>query len=419
VASNSTNVTITAGVSATFTIIGGGTEPTFQWQISTNNGSTWNNVTGGFGATTASYTTPFLTTNNNQNQFRCVVSVECGGGSTQPSTPATVTVNPSVSTPNGIVMNDTWPEGSWNNQPFDTNNSIWFGTGLSGGQDVMIGTPQGSATLWLGYFIDTSVEDPLPVHLDVGKMVNVSIDFSANDIVASGGNALRIGLFDYSDANAFVTADSGAAGSGGTATGVRGYMLSQNWGTTFNDNTPMEIYLRNGLNSANLMGSIGDFVSLGEGPTGATLSNSAAFQSGTSYTLTLSVARTADRSVNVSAAISGGGSNWVTTVTDTNYVYHRFDAFGIRAVNNTSTASQFNFTRFNVVVTNAPAAPLTSIPLTIGQSGNNVVLSWANPAFNLQAAPAVTGTYTNVPGATSPYTNAASGSQRYFRLLGQ
>ena len=35
----------------------------------------------------------------------------------------------------------------------------------------------------------------------------------------------------------------------------------------------------------------------------------------------------------------------------------------------------------------------------------------------LQAAPAVTGTYTNVPGATSPYTNALTGPQKYFRPL--
>ena len=55
-------------------------------------------------------------------------------------------------------------------------------------------------------------------------------------------------------------------------------------------------------------------------------------------------------------------------------------------------------------------------PLTIQQSGTNVVLTWANSASGLQAAPVVTGTYTNVPGATSPYTNAINGSQQFFRL---
>jgi len=31
--------------------------------------------------------------------------------------------------------------------------------------------------------------------------------------------------------------------------------------------------------------------------------------------------------------------------------------------------------------------------------------------------PAVTGVYTNVPGAASPYTNAITGSQEFFRLM--
>jgi hypothetical protein len=61
------------------------------------------------------------------------------------------------------------------------------------------------------------------------------------------------------------------------------------------------------------------------------------------------------------------------------------------------------------------AAP-TPIPLAIQTVGSDVQLTWTNPQFNLQAAPAVTGTYTNVPGATSPYTTPVSGEQRYFRL---
>jgi uncharacterized delta-60 repeat protein len=56
------------------------------------------------------------------------------------------------------------------------------------------------------------------------------------------------------------------------------------------------------------------------------------------------------------------------------------------------------------------------VPLTLDRIGNQVVLSWPNPAYSLQAAPLVTGVYTNIPGATSPHTNPASGSQQYFRL---
>lgn len=61
----------------------------------------------------------------------------------------------------------------------------------------------------------------------------------------------------------------------------------------------------------------------------------------------------------------------------------------------------------------APAAE----PLLIQLSGSNVTLTWTNSAFSLQAAPLVTGTYTNVPSAASPYVTPVSGDQRYFRLI--
>jgi hypothetical protein len=55
--------------------------------------------------------------------------------------------------------------------------------------------------------------------------------------------------------------------------------------------------------------------------------------------------------------------------------------------------------------------------LTIQPLGTNVLLNWTNAGFYLQAAPALTGAYTNVPGATSPYTNPIAGSKQFFRLI--
>jgi uncharacterized repeat protein (TIGR03803 family) len=59
------------------------------------------------------------------------------------------------------------------------------------------------------------------------------------------------------------------------------------------------------------------------------------------------------------------------------------------------------------------------IPLQIAPSGkNHVVLTWNDPSgvFALQSAPLVTGTYTNIPNATSPFTNAVSSKQQFFQL---
>ena len=41
---------------------------------------------------------------------------------------------------------------------------------------------------------------------------------------------------------------------------------------------------------------------------------------------------------------------------------------------------------------------------------------WSDPAFTLQAAPEATGTYTNIAGATSPYTVGASDARKFYRL---
>jgi len=46
-----------------------------------------------------------------------------------------------------------------------------------------------------------------------------------------------------------------------------------------------------------------------------------------------------------------------------------------------------------------------------------MILSWRNAAFSLQSAPTVAGTFTNIPSATSPYTNRVSSAQQYFRLV--
>jgi uncharacterized repeat protein (TIGR03803 family) len=54
--------------------------------------------------------------------------------------------------------------------------------------------------------------------------------------------------------------------------------------------------------------------------------------------------------------------------------------------------------------------------INVSLLSNTVVLTWNNPAFSLQAAPTASGIYTNVPGAASPYTNAITGSQMFFRL---
>ncbi len=53
-------------------------------------------------------------------------------------------------------------------------------------------------------------------------------------------------------------------------------------------------------------------------------------------------------------------------------------------------------------------------PLGFAQYGTNLVLTWS--AGTLQSAPAATGAYTAVSGATSPYINSVSGGTKFYRL---
>ena len=78
---------VTSGQTATFTAgASGQPTPTVQWQVSTNGGATFSNITGAT-STTLSFTT---SAGQNGNQYRAVFTNTCGGATT---TAATLTLN--------------------------------------------------------------------------------------------------------------------------------------------------------------------------------------------------------------------------------------------------------------------------------------------------------------------------------------
>jgi uncharacterized repeat protein (TIGR03803 family) len=79
----------------------------------------------------------------------------------------------------------------------------------------------------------------------------------------------------------------------------------------------------------------------------------------------------------------------------------------------TTQNANYGFGYGTVFALNVPGLTAT---LNIASSGGHVTLSWTNAAFSLQAAPTVTGVYTNVANAASPYTNAITAQQQFFRL---
>ncbi|MBS1510527.1 MAG: T9SS type A sorting domain-containing protein [Bacteroidetes bacterium] len=96
-----------SGQNVTFSVIANGTAITYQWQLSTDNGTTWNNITNGgvySGATAASLTITGATTAMNTYRYHCVISGTCTPAATTTSallnvyTPITVTTAPANAT---------------------------------------------------------------------------------------------------------------------------------------------------------------------------------------------------------------------------------------------------------------------------------------------------------------------------------
>jgi trimeric autotransporter adhesin len=82
----------------------------------------------------------------------------------------------------------------------------------------------------------------------------------------------------------------------------------------------------------------------------------------------------------------------------------------------TGSGSRDTFGIDNFLLNYSAYGTVSPIPLHIRLDGTNAVMTWSNAAFSLQAAPSVTGSYTNVPGATNPHTHPIAGPQKYFRL---
>jgi hypothetical protein len=161
------NQTVTAGQTATFTVLAAGTAPlSYQWQ---KNGV---NIAG---ATAASYTTPATTTTDSGSTFSVVVSNTAG---TVTSSPATLTVNPA---PAPAIL----PSPA----------SINFGNavvGISSSQALIIKNT-GTATLTISQVtaIGSSFSVSglsLPLNVSAGQQTTITVAFLPTVVAPASGN---------------------------------------------------------------------------------------------------------------------------------------------------------------------------------------------------------------------------------------
>lgn len=144
------NVTACVGQNATFTVATAGSVPAptiFQWQVSTNGGSTWTNLTTG-GSFTPTLTVPSVTLAMNSYRYRVIVTNSCGQSTTSNAAiltvnnPATVTAGtlPRICISDTLVTLVGTPAGG-----------SWSGIGVSGFNFVPSATAVGTYTLTYTY----------------------------------------------------------------------------------------------------------------------------------------------------------------------------------------------------------------------------------------------------------------------------
>ncbi len=141
------NLTVCAGTNATFNVVATGVPAPniYQWQVSTNGGVTWTNLTTG-GSYTPTLTVSPTTTALNNNRYRVIVTNSCGQNVT--SNAAILTVNPLPV----VSATDLWTRRICISDTLvplvgTPTGGSWSGIGVSGFNFVPTATAIGTYTL--------------------------------------------------------------------------------------------------------------------------------------------------------------------------------------------------------------------------------------------------------------------------------
>jgi hypothetical protein len=420
-----------AGTLATFQITATGNSPTYQWQKDENN--IYDNSTA-YGGLYGTLTATLLVSNclaADEGGYRCIVSDNTGS---KTSLVATLTVvDPAINaqpasqtvvagdTANFFVGADGTVLVTYQWRLYDTNlpgeiySSLNVGNAQSGNQG--------------------------PYTVVVGSGTGGSITSAVANLALLPTPANRLARWDFNDTNSFpATAPLPSTGSG-TASLIGSVNANFTGGTYADPAGPPGI--------ANNSWSTSGYPPQGTANKTAGVRFNVSTVGQQDILLTWEERHSAAASKYMRLQYSTDGVNFtdgelITMLTDGEFDFFSSDLSGIPGVNDNAnfafrivaewestaignnnanyvatTSSYFTsgVVRFDLVtVFGNTLGSVSPIPLAIQRYGNNVVLSWNNPVFALQAAPAVTGTFTNVPGASSPYTNALSDRTKFFRL---
>jgi Secretion system C-terminal sorting domain/Immunoglobulin domain len=151
ISTHPTSRTVCEGLPTTFTVAAAGTPaPTiYQWQVSSNAGVSWTNLTTG-GSFTSSFTIPAVTVAMNGNLYRVIVTNSCGQTITSNNATLTVNAKPivtAVALPTRICLTNNTAIPLVGSPAGGT----WSGVGVSGSTFIASNTSVGIYTLTYTY----------------------------------------------------------------------------------------------------------------------------------------------------------------------------------------------------------------------------------------------------------------------------
>jgi pectate lyase len=245
-----------------------------------------------------------------------------------------------------ILLDDTWADGTRTNQTLPVESAWWFSYSAATAQTNFLFVPMrsdNSALLGITYFTDGTTN---PVRLAVGESLTVSLRLVLSNVPPQ--NALpgfRAGLFDFADSSLSpkrVSADGFSNSSQGS--GVQGYALFLNMGTTFNDQVPMRLMKRTGLSNTSLLGASAAWTELGV-PFLVQTADFPGFTDGEEYLWQMMLARTNATTIVISTLWSNttSGATMSYSQTDSSATNFSFDGLALRPLNTNTAAAGYTF----------------------------------------------------------------------------
>ena len=305
-----------------------------------------------------------------------------------------------------VLLDDTFADGTRNNQLLPTD-SAWYAssgsslTATTGAMTLAMGT---SAILGVTYFTPTAS----PAALNVGDTLVATITFTFNGVAPlNSSQGFRLAVCDFG-ANR-VSADFSSSSSQGA--NVPAYALFQTMGVTFNNATPIDIRKRTTVSDSSLLGTSGDWTSLGTGPGNTNIFSG--FASGGQYTLQMSLQRTAASSMQVTATWlnDATGATLSSSETDSSASSFSFDGIGLRPQTAATTANDIVFNEVRVELVPAATPPSISAQpqdesVFVNQNAVFSVVASGSPPFTYQWFYNNDTVLTNETSATLIITNA-------------